>query len=58
LADTIEGVLVAEAGYEQWGLLHRLQRLLDVMDTAVAAGERVTKQVLAVAWGCGLAFRV
>ena len=30
---------MAEASYEHWGLLHRLQRLLEVVDTAVAAGE-------------------
>eukprot|EP00775_Hariotina_reticulata_P004810 gene4810-5058_t len=38
LNDMVEGVLAAEGGYEHWGLLHRLQRVLEVLDNAEAAG--------------------
>jgi hypothetical protein len=39
LSDMVEGVLAAESSYEHWGLLHRLQRVLELMDNAEAAGE-------------------
>jgi hypothetical protein len=39
LNDMVEGVLAAEGGYEHWGLLHRLQRVLEVLDNAEAAGD-------------------
>jgi hypothetical protein len=39
LGDLVEGVLAAEGGYEHWGLLHRLQRVLELLDNAEAAGE-------------------
>lgn len=38
LNDVVEGVMAAESGYEHWGLLHRLQRVLEVLDNAEAAG--------------------
>ncbi|WIA21598.1 hypothetical protein OEZ85_000786 [Tetradesmus obliquus] len=38
LGDLVEGVLAAEGGYEHWGLLHRLQRVLELLDNAEAAG--------------------
>eukprot|EP00878_Enallax_costatus_P018067 GHUV01019006.1.p3 GENE.GHUV01019006.1~~GHUV01019006.1.p3 ORF type:complete len:133 (-),score=47.16 GHUV01019006.1:1156-1554(-) len=38
LSDMVEGVMAAESSYEHWGLLHRLQRVLEVLDTAEAAG--------------------
>jgi hypothetical protein len=38
LGDLVEGVLAAEGGYEQWGLLHRLQRVLELLDNAESAG--------------------
>jgi hypothetical protein len=34
-------VLIAESSYEHWGLMHRLQRVLELLDAAEAAGERV-----------------
>lgn len=39
LSDVVEGVMAAESSYEHWGLLHRLQRVLEVLDNAEAAGE-------------------
>lgn len=38
LTDMVEGVMAAESSYEHWGLLHRLQRVLEVLDNAEAAG--------------------
>lgn len=38
LSDMVEDVLAAESSYEHWGLLHRLQRVLELMDNAEAAG--------------------
>jgi hypothetical protein len=38
LGDLVEGVLAAEGGYEHWGLLHRLQRVLELLDNAESAG--------------------
>jgi hypothetical protein len=48
LSDMVEGVLDAEAAYEHWGLLHRLQRVLEVIDNAEAAGARAR----ALVWMC------
>jgi len=39
LSDMVEGVMAAESSYEQWGLLHRLQRVVELLDNAEAAGE-------------------
>jgi hypothetical protein len=39
LSDIVEGVMGAESSYEHWGLLHRLQRVLELLDNAEAAGE-------------------
>lgn len=38
LSDMVEGVMAAESAYEHWGLLHRLQRVLELLDNAEAAG--------------------
>jgi hypothetical protein len=38
LSDMVEGVMGAESSYEHWGLLHRLQRVLELLDNAEAAG--------------------
>lgn len=38
LSDMVDGVLAAESSYEHWGLLHRLQRVLELLDNAEAAG--------------------
>jgi hypothetical protein len=35
----VDGVLAAESSYEHWGLLHRLQRVLELLDNAEAAGQ-------------------
>jgi hypothetical protein len=40
LGDVVSGVLGAEGSATHWSLLHRLQRALEVMDTAAGAGER------------------
>lgn len=33
--------MAAESSYEHWGLLHRLQRVLELLDNAEAAGNAV-----------------
>jgi len=38
LSALVEGVLIAESSYEHWGLLQRLQRVLELLDAAEAAG--------------------
>lgn len=38
LGDLVEGVLAVEGGFEHWGLLQRLQRVLELLDNAEAAG--------------------
>jgi hypothetical protein len=50
LGTLVEGVLIAESSYEHWGLLHRLQRVMELLDAAEATGAGAWRERPA---GCG-----